>query len=128
MDHRRTRACRGSAMLMITVDTENAIVTLRLNGRLAALEARELERAWSAVKQRHQPVVLDLTGLSSVDVEGKAFLAQAHRSGDWLVGGVTNRAIVGEIVTGSGPEDNDSVVSGAVRDRLIEGTPSVLGS
>jgi ABC-type transporter Mla MlaB component len=114
-------------MLMITVDTENAIVTLRLDGRLAVLEARELERAWSAVKERHQRVVLDLTGLSSVDVEGKAFLAQAHRSGDWLVGGV-NRAIVGEIVTGSGPEDNDSVVSGAVRDRLIEGTPSVLGS
>jgi hypothetical protein len=115
-------------MLMITVDTENAIVTLRLDGRLAALEARELERAWSAVKQLQQPMVLDLTGLTSVDVEGKAFLAQAHLCGDWLVGGVTNGAIVGEIVTGSGHEDNDSVVSGALRDRRIEGVHAVLGS
>jgi hypothetical protein len=35
---------------MITVDTENVVVTLRLDGRLAGLKARELERVWSAVK------------------------------------------------------------------------------
>jgi ABC-type transporter Mla MlaB component len=115
-------------MLMITVDTENVVVTLRLDGRLAGLEARELERAWSAVKQPQQPMVLDLTGVTSVDAKGKAFLAQAHRSGDWLVGGVATRAVVGEIVAGSSPEDNASDVSGALRDRRIEDVHAVLGS
>jgi hypothetical protein len=115
-------------MLMITVDTEDVVVTLRLDGRLAGLEARELERAWSAVKLPQQPVVLDLTGVTSVDAKGKAFLAQAHRSGDWLIGGVATRPVVGEIVTGSNREDNTSDVSGALRDERIEGVHAVLGS
>ena len=115
-------------MLIITVDTENTVVTLRLDGRLANLEARELERAWSAVKQPHQPMRLDLTGLTSVGVEGKAFLAQAHRSGDWLIGGVATRGLVGEIVAAASAEDGPSGVSGAVRDKLIEGVHAVLGS
>jgi anti-anti-sigma regulatory factor len=115
-------------MLMITVDTENAFVTLRLDGRLAGLEARELERTWNAVKEPRQPLVLDLTGVTSVDATGKAFLAQAHHSGDWLIGGVATRAVVGEIVAGSSPENNGSDVSGALRDRRIEGVHAVLGS
>jgi STAS domain len=115
-------------MLMITVETENVVVTLRLDGRLAGLEARELERAWRAVKQPQQPVVLDLTGVTSVDARGKAFLTQAHRSGDWLIGGGATRAIVGEIVTGSSRADNASNLSGALRDERIEGVHAVLGS
>ena len=87
-----------------------------------------MERAWSAVKQPQQPVVLDLTGVTSVDAMGKAFLAQAHRSGDWLIGGVATRAVVGEIVAGSNPENKGSDVSGALRDRRTEGTHAVLGS
>jgi hypothetical protein len=115
-------------MLMITVDTENVVVTLRLDGRLASLEARELERAWNAVKQPQLPIVLDLTGVTSVDAKGKAFLAHAHRSGDWLIGGLATRAVIGEIVAGSSLEDNANNVSGAVRDRPIEGVHAVLGS
>ena len=115
-------------MLMITVDTENTVVTLRLDGRLANLEARELKRAWGALKQPHQPMLVDVTGLNSVDVEGKALFAQAYRSGDWLIGGVATRTLVCEIDAGSGYEDYASGVSGAVRDRLIEGVHAVLGS
>ena len=86
-------------MLMITVDAQPTGVTLRLVGRLAGLEARELGRTRSAVglAQPHQTVVFDLTGLTAVDVVGREFLARAHRNGDRLVGGATSRAIVDEI-------------------------------
>jgi anti-anti-sigma factor len=87
-------------MLMITVEDEAAGVTLRLDGRLAGAEARELARYRSsaAFNQLRQAVALDLTGVISVDGEGRDFLAQAHRRGDRLVEGVATRAIVAEIV------------------------------
>ena len=87
-------------MLMITVETEAALVTLRLDGRLAGPEARELTRNWntSTFKQPHQSVSFDLTGITGVDGVGLEFLAQAHRRGDRLVGGATTSAIVQEIV------------------------------
>jgi len=86
-------------MLMITVDTDPPVVTLRLVGRLGGPETNELARARSAVglTQPHQAVVFDLVGLTGVDIAGKEFLAQAHRSGDRLVGGTTASAIVHEI-------------------------------
>ena len=75
-------------MLMITVDAGPAVVTLWLVGRLGGPEASELARARKAVvlTQPHQTVLFDLTGLTGVDIVGKEFLAQAHRSGDRLVG------------------------------------------
>jgi hypothetical protein len=105
-------------MLMITVDAKPSIVTLRLDGRLGGPEARELARTWNpaAFKQPHQTVVLDLTGVTAIDVVGKAFLAQAHRNGDRLVGGVTTRAIVDEITAGSGVEKGPHDGPGRVRD------------
>ena len=90
-------------MLMITVETEPAVVTLRFEGRLAGPDVRELAKNWTAdaFKQPHQIRLFDLTGVTSVDVIGKEFLARAHRNGDQLVGGVTTRAIVDEIVAGT---------------------------
>lgn len=89
-------------MLMITVETEPAVVTLRLEGQLTGPEARELARSWSAdaFKQPHQTRRFDLTGVTAIDRLGKEFLARAHRDGDRLIGGVATRAIVDEIVTG----------------------------
>ena len=86
-------------MLMITVETEPAMVTFRLDGRLAGAGVDELARHWSAAasNQPHQRVLFDLAGVTFVDVVGKEFLAQVHRHGDTLVGGVTTRAIVEEI-------------------------------
>jgi len=86
-------------MLMITVETEPAMVTFRLDGRLAGAGVDELARHWSAAafNQPHQRVLFDLAGVTSVDVLGKEFLEQVHRRGDMLVGGATTRAIVDEI-------------------------------
>ena len=85
-------------MLMITVENEAAMVTFRVDGCLAGHGVDELARHWSAASgQPHQRVLLDLTGVTSVDLLGKEFLAEVHRRGDTLVGGPTTRAIVEEI-------------------------------
>ena len=88
-------------MLMITVETERGVVTFRLHGRLAGAGVNELARHWSATarSRSHERISLDLTGVSSVDSLGKQFLAQAHRHGDRLVGGVTTKALVDEIAS-----------------------------
>lgn len=107
-------------MLVITVDAEPAMVTLRLVGHLAGLEARELERTRIAVgfEYPHHPVMFDLTGITAVEVAGKEYLAQAHRRGDGLVGEPTSKAIVDEIIARSGIESSLDGEAGAVRDRL----------
>jgi anti-anti-sigma regulatory factor len=117
-------------MLMITVETEAANVTLRLDGRLAGPEARELARGWSAAafKQPHQRVLLDLTGVTSIDGVGKEFLSQATRNGDRLVGGVTTRAIVEEIMAGVGMETGLDGESGAFRDGFSGTVHALVGS
>jgi hypothetical protein len=106
------------------------VVTLRLVGRLGGPEARELARARNAVglTQPHQTVLFDLTGLTGVDIVGKEFLAQAHRSGDTLVGGATSGAIVDEIIAGSGIENGSNGEAGAVRDGLSGRVHAVFGS
>jgi hypothetical protein len=116
-------------MLMITVETEADFVTLRLDGRLAGPEARELSRNWdaSSFKQPHQRVVFDLTGVTGVDDVGIEFLAQAYRNGDALVGGRSNRAIVEAIAARSAIE-NGLDGSGASRDRLSGRRHAILGT
>jgi len=85
-------------MLMITVEACADSITLRLDGDLAGGEARELARyRTSRTLARYRHVALDLTGLMSVDHEGKRFLARAHRRGDTLIGGATTSALVAEI-------------------------------
>jgi anti-anti-sigma regulatory factor len=90
-------------MLMITVESEAALVTFRIDGHLAGAGVDELARHWSAAasSQPQQRVLFDLTGVTSVDMLGRQFLVQAHRHGDTLVGGVTTRAIVEEIRAGA---------------------------
>jgi len=100
-------------MLMITVESEAATVTFRLDGCLAGAGVDELARHWSAAasNQPHQRVLFDLAGVTSVDVLGKEFLAQVHRRGDTLVGGATTKAIVEEIRARSAIEQ-DRIPSG----------------
>jgi hypothetical protein len=111
-------------------DAEPAVVTLRLVGRLGGPEARELARARNAVglTQPHQTVLFDLTGLTGVDIVGKELLAQAHRNGGRLVGGATSRAIVDEIIAGSGIENGPTVKQERVRDGLSGRVHAVFGS
>ena len=91
-------------MLMITVEPDAAALVLRLDGRLAGLEARELAANWNTLpfKQPDQRVVFDLTRVTFVDRAGLEFLAKAHRSGDSLIGGATTTSIVEQIIAGIG--------------------------
>src|SRR5262245_63805384 len=75
-------------MLLIAIETEPAIVVVRLEGRLSDAGTRELVRVCEAATFRlpHQIVLFDLTGVSSVDAAGVAFLARAYRNGHSLVG------------------------------------------
>jgi hypothetical protein len=94
-------------MLMITVETEAALVTLRLEGGLDGPEARDLVKHWtgSKFKQPHQTLMFDLTRVTSVDAVGRQFLMLAHRNGDRLLGGGATRIIVDQIVAGAGEEN-----------------------
>jgi anti-anti-sigma factor len=103
------------------------VVTLRLVGRLGGPEARELARARNAVglTPPHQTVLFDLTGLTGVDIVGKEFLAQAHRSGDTLVGG----RHPGQSSTRSSPDRESRTVPTVKQERFVtvfleECTPS----
>jgi len=107
-------------MLMITVETDVAAVTFRLDGRLAGPGVDELARNWSAAafKQPHQKVVFDLAGITSVDVLGREFLAQVHQRGDGLVGGAATMGIVEEIRARSATDGRPaaSIASGPTRE------------
>jgi hypothetical protein len=86
-------------MLVITFETDAVTLTLRLDGQLAGPGVRELARQWRAAasEQPYQRMLLDLAGLTAIDLSGKEFLKLVHRRGDRLVGGVTSRALLEEI-------------------------------
>jgi hypothetical protein len=84
---------------MITVEAESSRVTLRLDGRLAGPEARELVGGWraTAFNPLRQRVVVDLVGVTAVDGQGREFLTQIHRHGAMLMAGVSTAEVVTEI-------------------------------
>jgi len=94
------RKGRGLLMLTITVQADNGIVRLRLEGRLAGLHVPEVERSWRRARfnQPRRRIVVDLAAVSFVDVLGKELLRQVHRHGDTLLpGGVMTEAVIDEI-------------------------------
>jgi hypothetical protein len=86
-------------MLMITVETESCCVTLRLDGRLAGPEARELIGGWrsTAFNPIRQRVLVDLAGVTAVDGSGREFLTQIHCHGATLMAGESTAEVVTEI-------------------------------
>src|SRR5262245_49762813 len=87
-------------MLRITVRDNPGPLTFRLEGSLAGPWVRELEACWQSTLVSHQQTALrfDLTGVTFVDSEGKAFLAARHAQGAELVAsGCLMRAVVAEI-------------------------------
>lgn len=87
-------------MLTITVQADNGIARLRLEGRLAGLHVPEVERSWRRARfnQPRRRIVVDLAAVSFVDVLGKELLRQVHRNGDTLLpGGVMTEAVIEEI-------------------------------
>jgi ABC-type transporter Mla MlaB component len=103
-------------MLMITLETDAPIPTVRLDGQLSGPEVRELARHWRTAffTGSQQRVLFDLAGVTSVDASGREFLAKVHRHGDTLVGGAATGPLVEEIrrhaVTDDWPSDEPRAV------------------
>jgi hypothetical protein len=96
-------------MLMITVEAESSRVTLRLDGRLAGPEARELVGGWrsTAFNPLHQCVLVDLAGVTVVDGPGREFLTEIHRHGATLMAGESTAEVVTEIRSQLRPRQPD---------------------
>jgi anti-anti-sigma regulatory factor len=87
-------------MLRITVHNNPGALTVQLEGRLAGPWVREVEECWQSTRasQRKPVLRLDLTGVTSIDAAGKAFLATRHSEGaEFLARGCLIRAVVAEI-------------------------------
>ena len=92
-------------MLRITTDDNPQVLTLRLEGRLEGLWVEVLTQCWrdalagSANRQR----CVDLNGVTFIDGEGKARLAEMYAQGAKLLAeDLETKGIVAEIVQQSG--------------------------
>ena len=88
-------------MLRITTDENAQVLTLRLEGRLEGPWVKVLTECWQSVvasaerRQRH----VDLNGVTFIDGEGKARLAQMYAQGaEFVADDLMTKAIVAEIV------------------------------
>jgi anti-anti-sigma regulatory factor len=96
-------------MLKITVHPEPKATRLVLEGRLAGPWVEELDRCWGGVIESHQAKVLvDLTGVTFIDCEGKVLLTRMWKQGAELhAAGCLTRCIVDDI-TNAGRSDSCS--------------------
>jgi ABC-type transporter Mla MlaB component len=91
-------------MLRITVHDSEGVVTFQLEGKLARPWLPVLEECWqNTLARRRDPVLLlDLRGVTSIDVEGQACLAAMHRQGaKFVTADCLTKAVVAEIVRSS---------------------------
>lgn len=90
-------------MLKITIDHDAQPLRLVLEGRLAGAWINEAQQAWRASpKSEGVPLVVDLTGVTYVDAEGKALLTALWREGAVLqAAGCCTKFIVEEITRSS---------------------------
>jgi hypothetical protein len=84
-------------MLKITTHMSDDTTRITLEGRLAGPWISELERCWRECEQsaagRH--VVVDLTGVTFVEQDGKALLTRMYQAGaELLASGCCMRSIV----------------------------------
>lgn len=100
-------------MLRITVHETAQAITLQLEGVMSGPWLQELKRCWKEVRARHRRrrLRLDLTGVTSVDAEGRACLAGIYWQGaDLVAADCLMKAVVDEISQGltglrsTGPE------------------------
>ena len=96
-------------MLKITGERDGTSesMSLILEGRLAGPWVEELDGYWRQMSVNQQSrTVVDLTGVTFVDAEGRALLSQMWQQGAQLhAAGCLNSCIVEEI-TKSGPADS----------------------
>jgi hypothetical protein len=94
-------------MLRITVHDKPGSLTFQLEGRLAGPWVRVLEECWqSALARRRDPaLLLDLTGVTSVDAPGRACLAALHSQGaEFVAADCLMKAVVAEITGAHGAD------------------------
>ena len=87
-------------MLRVTVREDPDSLTFRLEGKLAGPWVREAQTCWQETLAGNPQRVcrFDVTGVTSIDAAGKAFLAAAHAHKAELVAcGCLMRAVVAEI-------------------------------
>jgi hypothetical protein len=92
-------------MLKITTHAADDSTRITLEGRLAGPWIGELERCWreSAESAAGRPLIVDLTGVTFVEPEGKALLSQMYQAGaDLLASGCCMRSIVEDAKTRCG--------------------------
>jgi hypothetical protein len=94
-------------MLRITIHDAPQTLTFRLEGRLVGPWVRVLEECWKSTLtgRRDLALLLDLTGVTSIDAAGRACLAALHRQrADFLVADCLMKAVVAEITRASVPD------------------------
>ena len=87
-------------MLRITVHDKLGALTFQVEGRLAGPWVRVLEECWQSdlARQREPVLLVDLTGVTSIDAAGRACLAALHLQGaEFVAADCLMKAVVAEI-------------------------------
>jgi hypothetical protein len=101
---KRERTC---AMLRITVHQNPESCTFQLEGRLAGAWVREVEECRRRILAGHRrpSVRFDLTDVTFIDADGRAYVAAMHRQGaQFVAADCLTRAIVAQITSGPIPD------------------------
>ena len=88
-------------MLKITTQIEEGVMTLGVEGKLAGVWVKELERHWRSVanSQPTHRMRVDVSSATFIDEEGKHLLRTMHLEGAQLVAtGCLNMSVVEEIM------------------------------
>lgn len=88
-------------MFRIQTNDQARVVTFRLEGRLEGPWVPEVEECWRSIldASKKPTIIVDLAGVTHIDVAGKAQLAAMHANGaQFLADDCLTRAIVAEIV------------------------------
>jgi hypothetical protein len=114
-------------MLRITTDQSSQVLTLRLEGRLEGPWVAVLAQCWRKAlpRRRGRRLCVDLNGVTFVDAEGKARLAEMYaRGAELLAEDLETKAIVAEIRTGRADGELRQASSGKgaadMSDQLIQ--------
>jgi len=98
-------------MFKIMTRTEDGTTILQIEGKLTSPWLKELACYWQEVIGSHQlPVLVDLTGVTFIDAEGKAVLTQMWRQGaTFHATGCLNTSIVKDITIIGRTDSSDRV-------------------
>jgi hypothetical protein len=90
-------------MLRITTRNRPETTCFIIEGRLAGPLIMELDRCWQAAisNEPHTAILVDLTGTTCIDAQGRELLARMYRNGAKLMGtGLMTKFIIREIESG----------------------------